>query len=250
MISHDGMAAFLAVPGRGAEPLGAVIVCHERYGLVQHTMDLAARFAAHGYLGLAPDLFSHWTGDRAALRRGEARVTLPDDEIVASLGKSLDFLLAHPRVDRARLAAMGVCQSGGYPLLLNSVRREVRANVVVYGGTATREDVIDRITAPVLGLWGEKDHVIAIEDVQRLRGLLEAKRKSYEFTVFRDMPHGWLNSTMPGRYRAGAAAEAWRLVVEFLGRAFAGECGPDRVRWTFHADIAASYDFTQNVRLA
>ncbi len=249
MITYDGVAAFLAVPKMGAEPFGAVIVCHERYGLVQHTMDLTARFAADGYVGLAPDLFSHWKGDREALRRGDARVRLADDEIVSSLSKSLDFLLAHPQVDRERIAVMGVCQSGGYPLLLNSVREEVRANIVVYGGTATGEDVIERITAPVIGIWGEKDHVISVEDVHRLRGVLEAKRKSYEFTLFRDMPHGWLNSTMPGRYREKEAAEAWGLIVGFLGRVFSGEFPADRVRWKFQSDIAASYDSAKNVRL-
>ena len=207
MIGYDGVRAFLAVPEEGTGPFGAVIVCHERYGLVHHTMDLTAQFAADGYIGLAPDLFSHWKGDREALRRGDARVRLADDEITSYLSRSLDFLLAHPQVDRGRIAAMGVCQSGGYPLLLNSVRQEVRANLVVYGGVETGEDVIERITAPVIGIWGEKDHIISIEDVQRLRRALEAKRKSYEFTLFRDMPHGWLNSTMPGRYREKEAAE-------------------------------------------
>ena len=240
---------FLALPQRGAGPFGAVIVCHERYGLVQHTMDLAARFAAEGYVGLAPDLFSGWKGDRAALRRGEARARLTDDEIIASLSRSLDVLLAHPQVDRTRIAVMGVCQSGGYPLLLNSVRPEVRANIVVYGGVGTDDDVIERITAPVLGIWGERDHVVSIEHVLRLRGSLEAHRKTYEFTLFRDMPHGWLNSTMPGRYRAAEAAQAWQLVVEFLGRAFSGAFPADRAHWTFQSNIAVSYDFTKNARL-
>src|SRR6266567_9571689 len=71
---------FLYLP-RDEAPAGAVVVLHERYGLVQHTLDLAQRFAKDGYVALAPDLFSRWRGDREALRRGEARVTLPDPEI-------------------------------------------------------------------------------------------------------------------------------------------------------------------------
>ena len=61
-----------------AQAKGAVVILHERYGLVQHTLDLAQRLATDGYVALAPDLFSRWQGDREALRRGEVRVTLPE----------------------------------------------------------------------------------------------------------------------------------------------------------------------------
>ena len=39
------------------------------------------------------------------------------------------YLLEMDEVDRERIAAMGVCQSGAYPLLLNSIRHEVTANL-------------------------------------------------------------------------------------------------------------------------
>ncbi len=53
----DRVKGFLAVPEKQRGPFGAVILGHERYGLVQHTLDLTAKFAAHGYVGLAPVLF-------------------------------------------------------------------------------------------------------------------------------------------------------------------------------------------------
>ena len=36
--------------GGGWRPLPAVVLGHERYGLVQHTLDLAAKFARDGYV--------------------------------------------------------------------------------------------------------------------------------------------------------------------------------------------------------
>jgi len=36
------------------------------------------------------------------------------------------------------------------------------------------------------------------------------------------MPHGWLNDTMPGRYRAKEAEEAWGVLLAFLGDVFGG----------------------------
>src|SRR6266545_2278933 len=99
---------FLQLP-RGEAPAGAVVILHERYGLVQHTFDLAQRLARDGYVALAPDLFSRWRGDREALRRGEARVTLPDrGRKPAARSRRLRGVLrrlAAARLERIRAAA-------------------------------------------------------------------------------------------------------------------------------------------------
>src|SRR5262249_41621759 len=109
----------------GGERAGAVVILHERYGLVQHTLDLAARLARDGYVALAPDLFSRWQGDRAALARGEARAALPDGEVAAVVDAAVDFIKKHPRVAPERIAVMGVCQSGRYPIVVGSRRRDL-----------------------------------------------------------------------------------------------------------------------------
>ena len=49
---------------------------------------------------------------------------------------------------------MGVCKSGGYPLLLNSVRSELAANLMFYGGQTTKEAVISEVSAPDPGCLG------------------------------------------------------------------------------------------------
>lgn len=40
------------------EPKGALIVIHEIWGLVPHITDITDRYAAMGYLVMAPDLLS------------------------------------------------------------------------------------------------------------------------------------------------------------------------------------------------
>src|SRR5712692_11733619 len=95
---------------REAAPAGAVVILHERYGLVQHTLDLAQRLARDGYVALAPNLFSRWKGDEAALRSGKERAVLPDPEVAAVIDEALNFLKGHPRVAPGRIALMGVCQ--------------------------------------------------------------------------------------------------------------------------------------------
>jgi carboxymethylenebutenolidase len=259
----DRVQGFLAVPEPATGPYAAVILGHERYGLVQHTLDLAAKFARDGLVCLAPDLFSRWEGDKAALMRGDIMVPILDDDIKAYMGEGVDYLLRHPNVDARRVVAMGVCQSGSYPLVANSVRPEITANVVVYGGAQKAEwdatppqrtepyaDILARITAPVIGIFGEDDNVISIDDLRRFRNTLEDARKSYEITVFRGMPHGWMNDTMPGRYRPRETEQVWAMILDFIARVHAGAFPPDRVTWKLASDVALDYDFTKKVRLA
>jgi dienelactone hydrolase len=152
----EGTRAFVTTPKRGKAPYGAVILGHERYGLVQHTLDLAAKWASYGYVCIAPDMASHWNGDKEALNRGDAHLSLTEEEVRYYYSISLDHLLRLPEVDAGRVAAMGVCQSGGYPLLLNSVRAEVSANLIFYGGDRTPDEVIADCNAPILAIFGEK----------------------------------------------------------------------------------------------
>ena len=97
-------------------------------------------------------------------------------------------------------------------------------------------------------MFGETDHLISIEDIRRFRDCLERHGKTYRIHVYRDAPHGWLNDTMPGRYRRAQAEAAWAAQHAFLRQVLAG--GYDRSTRMQHyaADIAADYDFSRNVR--
>src|SRR5579864_8651945 len=134
----DGLKGHLFLPEKAGKT-GAVAILHERYGLVQHRLDLAAKFARDGYVAIAPDLFSHWEGDRQALTRGDIGVTLPDEEVGGVVHASLDFLKTHERVDPRKLAVMGVCQSGRYPIVVGSQRPDLAAMIVFYGAAQDKD---------------------------------------------------------------------------------------------------------------
>lgn len=244
----EGINGFLAIPERWQPPYRGMILCHERYGLVKHTLDLAARFASYGYVCLAPDFACRWNGDKEALNRGDAHLDISHDEIKAIMSDSLDYLKEQKQVDTERCASMGVCMSGLYPWLLNTVRKDVAANICYYGGARTADDVYRDISAPSLVVFGEKDHGTSIEQMHAMRAKLEEHNKSYDFRIFEEGPHGFLNDTMPGRYRMKESEAAWNLAMDFLDRVYAGYYPTDRVRWRFEANVAADYDFSKNVR--
>ena len=108
--------------------------------------------------------------------------------------------------------------------------------------------IIAAVDCPVLGMFGETDHLISIEDIRRFRDCLERHGKSYSVHVYRDAPHGWLNDTMPGRYRRAQAEAAWAAQRAFLQQVLAPDYDKSTRMQHYTADIAADYDFARNVR--
>jgi carboxymethylenebutenolidase len=181
--SVGSMTVFVAVPDRAAKA-PCVIVIHERYGFVRHTRDIAQRFASEGFVAIAPDLyFAH--PDQEALHRGDANCDVADP----------DALIALPQADTGRLAVMGVCQTARLPLVV-AAARPIGAALVWYGAAQSREwavtgkyprpldDIIAAVACPVLGMFGETDHLISVDDVRRFRDCLERHRKSYSIHIY------------------------------------------------------------------
>jgi len=261
--SHDitcsnGMPAFLAHPATGG-PYPTIILMHERYGLVRHTRDQAMRCARDGFAVLAPNFFfTH--PQPGKLNAGDARYDMTDSESVALIKTAIAALKDHRVADLGRLAIAGYCQTGRHPLVF-AAEVPIGAAVVWYGAAAKREwqanaaqpkpldEVIAAVTCPVFAAFGEADHMISLDDVRRFRDALETHRKSYDIHVYKGAPHGWLNDTMPGRYRKAAAQAGWAAQQRFLSEVFGGGYDDKMVRWRFVSESGADYDFSRNIRL-
>jgi carboxymethylenebutenolidase len=100
----------------------------------------------------------------------------------------------------------------------------------------------------VLAIFGERDHTTSITDVTRLRDAFERHNRGYDISIVRDMPHGWINDTMPGRYRAEQAELVWSRMAGFLESTMDMDRRVDDVEWTFRARVGNDYDFTSNRR--
>jgi carboxymethylenebutenolidase len=254
-----GLPAFLAMPV-GAAKVPAIVLMHERYGLVKHTCDLAERLARDGFVAIAPDFF-HRHPDQDALHRGDAAYPFKDDEAVEHIDAAIAELSNLPQVDRGKIAVQGVCQTGRHPLVF-AARHPIAAALIWYGAAAEKEwemserfpqaldDIIARVDCPVLGIFGESDHVISLADVRRFRDCLDRHDKSYTIKVYPGAPHGWLNDTMPGRYRPAQAEAAWAEQLAFLREALAADYDRTTRRQHYACECALDYDFRRNVRLA
>jgi carboxymethylenebutenolidase len=255
------MGVYVGHPeGGGKRP--AVIHLHERYGVVQHTSDLGQKLVDAGYVVLVPDLFSRFTGDRQALSRGDVQVELSDEEALQDLDACVAYLQNLPGVDGSRIAMIGVCQTGRQPLLV-SVKRNVLAGVVVLYGAIYKVDwephplrpepidrLLERVSCPVQGIFAELDHLVSLDNILRMRSVLENAKKSFDIRIYPDAPHGFLNDTMPGRYRPKQAKAAWEQITSFLDAVLDTGWDGERVSWRFDGDISPNYDFTKYKRQA
>jgi len=253
------MNAFLGMPGGvGKKPV--VIHLHERYGIVQHTIDLGQKFVDAGYVTIVPDFFSRFTGDREVLARGDDRCELSDKEVLLDLDAVVAFLRTVPEADMNEVAMSGVCQTGRQPILAAAKRDYLKAAVVLYGAVydadwkshPIRPEPIDKllqeIHCPLTAVFGELDNLIHRDNIVRMFTVLAQAKKSFDIRLYPDAPHGFLNDTMPGRFRAAQADAAWSQIVSFLEAIFAGEWKQDRAIWRFEADSSVDYDFTKMKR--
>jgi len=255
---RNGMPAFIAYPSGGGR-FPAVVLMHERYGLVKHTRDQAMRCARDGYAVIAPNFFFKHP-DQATLNKGDSRYDMTDPESVELMRAAIAALEQHKAADVSRIAVCGYCQTGRHPLVFAAETR-ISAAVVWYGAASKREwavnelqpksldEIIAALPCPVFAAFGETDHIISLDDVLRFRTSLETHKKSYDIHVYKDAPHGWLNDTMPGRYRKPQADAGWAAQQRFLSEVLSPDYDAGTVRWRFACDSSPSYDFSKNVRL-
>jgi len=215
-VSDQLVYGYFAAPSDVFEPLPAIIVIHEWWGLNDNIRAMADRLAGEGYMVLAVDLYGGKTADSPAGARELMLDVVEDPEPAnANIRAAYEFLTT---AGAPRIGSLGWCFGGGWSL--NTAQlfpNELAATVIYYGQVTADEDRLRPIGVPILGLFGADDTGITLESVDAFRGSLERLRKEHEIHVYPGVGHAFANPT--GRnYNAEAATDAWEKTLEFLGR--------------------------------
>ena len=64
-----------------------------------------------------------------------------------------------------------------------------------------------------------------------------------------ELGHGFINDTMPGRYREAQSEKAWEALLAFLHDVFVQGWPDGRIVWDFLSSKSRDYDFANNKRL-
>jgi carboxymethylenebutenolidase len=204
---------YLALPGRARGP--GLLLVQEWWGLVDHIKQVADRFAAEGFITLAPDLF-HGQTTKSPDAAAKLFMALNIDRAGADLCGAADFLISHPAVSTKRVGVLGFCMGGQLSLYAGvSYPDRVGAVVDFYGIHPKVPVDPSRITVPVQGHFGLRDGSIPIAGIRALAAAVTAAGGHFELNVY-DAGHAFFNDTRPEVYDAAAAGLAWTRSVRFL----------------------------------
>ena len=212
-----GMKAFVAAQQTN-DKRPAILIVQEWWGLTDHIKDIARRYAAEGYVAMAPDLYSR-LGHALTTDAGEAGKlmnTLKQEDGLADLNATVAYLKSVPEVDAMRIGVTGFCMGGSYALMLPCVNSEIKATVPFYGQVPNPDTPIQKLGCPVLYVYGEDDGWITKADVQRLAAALKKYNKAGEIKTYPGAPHAFFRDTDPSVFRPDAAKDAWSRTKAFF----------------------------------
>lgn len=219
---------YFSAPSDMFEPLPAVIMIHEWWGLNDNIRAMADRLAGEGYIVFAVDLYK----GRVAATPGEARVLMMEaieDPDLASANIRAAFEFVSATAGAPRIGSLGWCFGGG--LSLNTAQlfpEELDAAVIYYGQVTDDEEALRPIGAPILGLFAADDAGIKVASVESFRDTLERLRKNYTVHIYPGVGHAFANPTGVN-YNEAAATDAWERTLEFLELHLSVEVSDDEV---------------------
>ena len=234
----DGeMAVFTYRPGGGGKAPGIVVI-QEIFGVNDHMKDVAGRFAAEGYVAAAPDLF-HRSGREVTvpfdqMQQGvQLRGALSNDDIVADVSATVEYLKRNPNVDAENIGIVGFCFGGMVSYLAAARVAGLSAAAVFYGGgilprpdagaDAPRllDQTADDVAVPIISFWGDQDGGIPVSNVEQIVATLKAKGKDIESTVYPGAGHGFFCDAR-GSYHEASAKDAWSKTLDFFAKHLRG----------------------------
>jgi carboxymethylenebutenolidase len=202
---------WLVRPG-SARP--GVVVIQEWWGLVPHIQDVAGRFAAQGYVALAPDLY-HGKSTVDAEEASHLMQGLDWGRAVEEIAGAVRYLRDSAGVDRVGL--VGYCM-GGALTVLGATLPGIDAFVAYYGFPPAGAADLARISAPGLILFGEQEGYFSIPDAQAFAARQREAGRHCDVVVYPGAGHAFFNDDRPETFNETASNDAWRRTLDHFGR--------------------------------
>jgi carboxymethylenebutenolidase len=219
------MQAYIAPPS--GTPRGGLMVFQEAFGVNSHIRDVADRFAAEGYLAIAPELF-HRTGSGFEGTYTDFQSIMPHIQALTDAGLEADIRASYAWLSGNLPGSLPVCATGycmgGRVACLAAILLPLAGAISYYGGgiapSAFFPDLMDRLPslqAPMLFFWGGLDAHIPAASTRAIEDKLTEAKKPFTNVVFSFADHGFFCDARAA-YNAEAAGQAWALTRTFLAQ--------------------------------
>ena len=189
---------------------------------------ICRRLAEAGYTAIAPALF-HRVGS-PVLDYTDFEAVMPAMMSLTAGGIETDLDAAFAELKRrgfadASTGIVGFCM-GGTVALFAGTQWQLGAAVTFYGGGVSQGrfgfpsllDVAPDLQTPWLGLYGDLDQGISVDEVESLRRVAAAAPVPTEVVRYPDAGHGFNNDDRPDAYHEASATDAWRRTLEWFGK--------------------------------
>ena len=233
--SADG-TSFSAAFAECPDPIGgpAVIVLPDVRGLYRFYIDLAERFVTAGYHAVAIDYFGRTAGvgerDDSFDCMAHTMQTKPQ-QVQADIAAARDLLAE--RTGATMFVTMGFCFGGAQSDLAGTdPQLHLDGVISFYGMLVPGQAGLDNpdfphplehaeeIRTPILALFGGADPWIPPADIAAFDAALTRSGVPYEIHSYPGAPHSFFDRSSDEH--AEASADAWRRVLDFLGKVGAG----------------------------
>lgn len=213
--SNGGTApGYLARPASGTGP--GLVVIQEWWGLNDHIKDVADRFAAEGFVALAPDLY-HGKVIEEPDEAGKEMMALDLARAANDLSGAVDLLRSESGQDK--IGVTGFCMGGGLTLTLACQRPDAVAVAVPWYGVIPWENAQPEWTAlegTIVAHIAENDGFFGPEAAAELDTTLQGLGKDATFHVYENGEHAFFNETRPEVYSAEHSVLAWTRTLDAL----------------------------------
>jgi carboxymethylenebutenolidase len=213
------------MPGYFARPDGVsnppvVLVAMEIFGLHEYIKDVTRRLAKLGAFAVAPDYYFRKGVDLTKIAEMSQLLPIvnakPDAELLSDLDSTVAWAKSQGG-DTSRLGIIGFCRGGRTVWEYSAHSTSLKAGVAFYGPPVdppnplwpkSPTQLAPEMKAPVLGLYGAADTGIPVATVEALKAALAENKKTAEFKIYPDAPHGF-HADYRTSYRKEAAEDGW-----------------------------------------
>lgn len=207
--ANGDTTAYVAKPESGNGK--AVMLIHEWWGLNDHIKDIAGRYAAEGFIAIAPDLYR---GKIATDPENASKMmhALAIEDGLDTIGRAVSEATA--RYGVSHLGITGYCMGGTFALRAACEVQGIAAAVPFYGDIP-EESVLAKLRVPTVFVSGTRDGWITPAKVAELETAAEQHQLPVESLKY-DADHAFFNNTRPEVFDEDAASDAWSRAVAFF----------------------------------
>ena len=198
----------------------AIIVVNEVFGIHAYIKDICRRFAAAGYVAIAPDFFYRSGVDLPALTDIKQIIPIVQqagvEQVDGDVRAASAWLKAQPFVKPGAIGITGFCWGGSVVWRAAIVDPDVKAGVAWYGQLKPLIARAAEVKAPVLGLYGAQDQGITQEDVAAMQAALTAAGNTAStIKVYPDAGHGF-HADYRSSYNEVDAKDGWARALAWF----------------------------------